>query len=29
MYGEEGIKQHATSGGGKGGGMSIQDIFSS
>ncbi|KAF5936636.1 hypothetical protein HYC85_024142 [Camellia sinensis] len=28
-YGEEGLKQHAASGGGRGGGMNIQDIFSS
>ena len=29
-YGEEGLKQHAASGGrGGGGGMNIQDIFSS
>ncbi|KAJ0976334.1 hypothetical protein J5N97_018299 [Dioscorea zingiberensis] len=26
-YGEEGLKQHAASGGGRGGGMNIQDIF--
>ncbi|RVX01488.1 DnaJ protein ERDJ3B [Vitis vinifera] len=28
-YGEEGLKQHAASGGRGGGGMNIQDIFSS
>lgn len=28
-YGEDGLKQHAASGGGRGGGMNIQDIFSS
>nr|GLL30604.1 dnaJ protein ERDJ3B [Ipomoea trifida] len=28
-YGEEGLKQHAASGGGRGAGMNIQDIFSS
>lgn len=28
-YGEEGLKQHAASGGGRGGGMNVQDIFSS
>ncbi|CAH9112637.1 unnamed protein product [Cuscuta europaea] len=28
-YGEEGLKQHAASGGGRGSGMNIQDIFSS
>lgn len=28
-YGEEGLKQHAAGGGGRGGGMDIQDIFKS
>ncbi|CAH9098609.1 unnamed protein product [Cuscuta epithymum] len=28
-YGEEGLKQHAANGGGRGSGMNIQDIFSS
>lgn len=28
-YGEEGLKQHAAQGGRGGGGMNIQDIFSS
>ncbi|XP_031099382.1 dnaJ protein ERDJ3B [Ipomoea triloba] len=28
-YGEEGLKQHTASGGGRGAGMNIQDIFSS
>lgn len=27
-YGEEGLKQHAAGGGGRGGGMNFQDIFS-
>ncbi|KAJ8552934.1 hypothetical protein K7X08_020327 [Anisodus acutangulus] len=27
-YGEEGLKQHTASGGGRGGGMNMQDIFS-
>ncbi|XP_030947899.1 dnaJ protein ERDJ3B [Quercus lobata] len=27
-YGEDGLKQHAASGGGRGGGMNMQDIFS-